>query len=66
MNDLFANLGDTGTCIFKFISGLILVFALLNYYYHFVPNNYIFIAMFALYAILWAGNAIDSRMRKQK
>ena len=46
MNDLFANLGDRGTRIFKFMSAVILIGAFLNYNYHYFPSNYIFIGMF--------------------
>ncbi|MDA8707383.1 MAG: hypothetical protein ACKVLJ_09395 [Cytophagales bacterium] len=58
MNDLFANLGDRGTRIFKFMSAVILIGAFLNYNYHYFPSNYIFIGMFGLYGVLWLWNVI--------
>jgi hypothetical protein len=58
MNDLFANLGDRGTRIFKFMSAVILIGAFLNYNYHYFPSNYIFIGMFGLYSVLWLWNVI--------
>ncbi len=59
MDDLFANLGDRGARIFKFMSGLILIGAFLNFNYNFFPSNYIFISMFGLYGTLWLWNAIS-------
>ncbi len=59
MDDFFSNLGERGTRIFQFMSGLILIGAFMNYKYHFFPSNYIFIAMFSLYGILWLWNVIS-------